>query len=147
MSFLMYWFNHRNQTLVIGACFVHDRVTKTSARGAEGPERIKDAADWGRHTDDISDTGQTSGQRHSPGGTHTWEEGPVPQACRVPGHQPGKESHKSCYTLNICAQIHEKFKIVVHDFTYLSYPYINFNLLISSHLTSDWSVMCGLYWI
>lgn len=101
----MYWFHHKKQTIEVGACCVHDRVTKTSPWGAEGPEIIEDAAGWGGHTDDIPDAGQTYWQRHSPGGAHTWEEGPVPQACRVPGHQQGKESHKSYYTLNNCVWI------------------------------------------
>lgn len=69
-----------------------DRVSKTSARGTKGPKCFEDAAGGGRRADNIPDAGQTSGQRHGAGGAHTREEGPVPQACRVPGHQPGKES-------------------------------------------------------
>lgn len=67
-----------------------DRVSKTSARGAEGLECAEDAAGSGGRTDGVPDAGQTAGPGHSPGGAHTREEGPVPQTCGVPGHQPGK---------------------------------------------------------
>lgn len=72
-----------------------DRVTKTSAWRAEGLEGIEDAASPGGRTDGVPDAGQTAGPGHSPGGAHTREEGLVPQTCGVPGHQPGKGSHKS----------------------------------------------------
>lgn len=69
------------------------RVTQTSARGAAGAERFEDAAGSGGRSDDVPDAGQTAGQRHSPAGAHTGEEGLVPQTCGVPGHQPGKGPH------------------------------------------------------
>lgn len=47
------------------------RAAKTSARGAQGPERIEDAASSGRRTDGVPDTGQTAGPGHGPGGAHT----------------------------------------------------------------------------
>lgn len=72
-----------------------DRVTEASARGAEGLERIEDAAGSGGRAHHVPDAGQAAGPRRSPGGAHTREEGPVPQTRGVPGHQPGKGPHKS----------------------------------------------------
>ena len=59
------------QILEVGSVLVLDRVTQTSARGAEGPERIEDAADTGGRTDHVPDAGQAAGQRQRPGGAHT----------------------------------------------------------------------------
>lgn len=55
----------------MGSCCVRDRVTKASAWGAEGLERIEDAASTGGRTDAVPDAGQTADSGHSPGGAHT----------------------------------------------------------------------------
>lgn len=55
----------------VGSCCVRDRVTKTSAWGAEGLERVEDAASTGGRTDGVPDAGQTADSGHSAGGAHT----------------------------------------------------------------------------
>lgn len=70
------------------------RVAEAWARGAAAAESAREDAAAGRggRAEGAPDAGPAAGAGHGAGGAHTGEEGPVPQACGIPGLQPGKSS-------------------------------------------------------
>lgn len=83
--------------------FVLDRVAEAWARGAAAAESREEDAAAGRggRAEGVPDAGPAAGAGHGAGGAHTGEEGPVPQACWIPGHQPGKPSKWGNITIMI----------------------------------------------
>lgn len=83
------------QLFLLAIYHLLSRLAHAPSQPAEGPAPQSDADATGEPAAAVLHPAGAAGQGHCAGGAHSWEEGPLPEACGIRGLQPG-EGQAAC---------------------------------------------------